>query len=173
MSREYWVVWNTTDGTERWRGSGSIGDAAIQELPAGLAALVVPRAAIEGETVNLAAIKADQARKVDIQAGAVRSLYYTDVPGQSQTYEKKEAEARTFISGDSPVNFPFMAAEAELRGVSVSQIQSEIMAQVDFLTPLAVAVESNRVVAKRNVAAATNIKEIVEAATIDWNSILT
>jgi hypothetical protein len=65
-----------------------------------------------------------------------------------------------------------MAAEAALRGVSVSQIQSEIMAQVNLLTPLAVAVETNRVVAKRNVAAATNIKEIVEAATIDWNSLL-
>ena len=171
MSREYWVVWNTTDGTERWRGQGSTGDAAIQELPAGLAALVVPRAAVEGETVNLEVIKADQARKVDIQAGAVRSLYYTDVPGQSQTYEKKEAEARSFVGG-STANHPFMAAEAALRGVSVSQIQAEIMAQVNLLTPLAVAVESNRVVAKRNIAAATNIKEIVEAATIDWNSIL-
>ena len=172
MSREDWVVWNTTDGTERWRGQGSTGDAAIQELPAGLAALVVPRAAIEGETINLDVIKADQSRNVDLQAGAVRSLYYTNVPGQSQIYEKKEAEARSYSKGASPADFPFMSAEASLRGVPVDEVQAEIMAQVNLLTPLAAAVESHRVVAKRNVATATNIKEIVEAATIDWNHLL-
>jgi hypothetical protein len=111
-------------------------------------------------------------RKIDIEAGALRATFITDVPGQAQTYERKEREARSWVEGADPADFPFLTMEAQVRGVPVAQVQSEVMAQVNALTPLAAVIEAHRIAAKNNVVAAVTIGERAEAANVDWQSIL-
>lgn len=112
---------------------------------------------------------------VDREAGDLRAQYVTDVPGQAQTYEKKEAEARLWTDGDEtahPERYPFMLTEAQVRAVPISQVRAEIMAQVNLLTPVAALIEAHRVAAKMAVSAATTIPEIMTAGTVDWQSLV-
>lgn len=105
---------------------------------------------------------------VDLAAGATRQRFITDVPGQAQTYERKEAEARQWHEGDPDSDYPFMAAEASLTGQTMEQVRDSIMAAVNALVPLAAYIEGTRMAAKRQIAAETNIKAIVEAAQVDF-----
>ena len=52
--------------------------------------------------------------QVDSQAGAFRTRFMTDVPGQQQTYAEKEREARAFLL-DPDGDYVFLTAEANAR----------------------------------------------------------
>ena len=126
-------------------------------------------------TPDFTALRAYYRAKIDAEVGAVRVQFITDVPGQAQTYEKKEAEARLWTTGDevtNPDRYPFMLAEAAVRAIPISQVRTEIMAQVDQLTPVAALMEAHRVNAKQIVLAATTLPDIVNGAVIPWNLIL-
>jgi len=132
-----------------------------------------------GQTVldlDLAVLKPALRARVDRDVGEVRATFITDVPGQAQTYEKKEAEARLWTDGDEvthPERYPFMLTEAQVRGVTIAQVQAEIMAQVDALTPVAATVEAHRIAAKAAISAASTASEAVLAAAVDWQAVLT
>lgn len=50
---DFWIVYDLASGEERWRGSGSVGSAAQQQLPEGLGVVIVPQAALVGAMLDL------------------------------------------------------------------------------------------------------------------------
>jgi hypothetical protein len=141
---------------------------------------VIESAIVEGEVItslNFAGVEEWLRTKIDTEAGAMRKLYITDVPGQAQTYERKEREARSWTAGDetaNPGSYPFMIAEATVRAVPIEQVRDEIMAQVNALVPFAALIEAHRVAAKLAVAAAMpNLRDMVSAGSVDWATIVT
>lgn len=169
--RESFVVYDTATGEERWRAQGNPGDASRQELPEGLAAAVVPQVALQTVPADLAVIKEYYRALIDLGAGRFRMQFITDVPGQAQTYERKEAEARAWTTDADSADFPFIAAEAALRGVSIETVRDEVLATVNALIPLAAAIEARRLFAKLAVTEADNIGAVVAAAQVNWASI--
>lgn len=70
---------------------------------------------------------------VDFAAGRARLKYITSVPGQAETYQRKEQQARQWhaaaFEGPPP---SFIAAEAEALGVHPLEVANEIIAMADF-----------------------------------------
>ncbi|CAD7335405.1 hypothetical protein FIV32_02385 [Sphingomonadales bacterium 58] len=131
----------------------------------------IPLIAAQALPINLEVVRAFYHARIDQQAGACRSHFITSVPGQAQTYQRKEAEARAWTEGDevaNPDHYPFMLAEASVRGVTVAQVRDEIMEQVNQLVPLAAMIEAKRIHAKRLVDAAEDIPGIAGAAAVEW-----
>lgn len=170
--RENFIVYDLATGLECWRSQGNTGDAAIQQLPDGLAAAVVPMVAVAVVPTDLELVKAYYRAIVDMEAGRFRMQYITDVPGQAQTYERKEVEARAWQEGDDLATYPFMAAEASLRGVDISVVRDDIMAQVNALIPLAAKIEARRLVTKQAITDAETIGAIVAASQVNWQAAL-
>lgn len=136
---------------------------------------LLPMEAMNSLPVDLAIVKDFYCARIDAGAGDARSRFITDVPGQAQTYEKKEAEARAWTAGDDaahPERYPFMLAEAVATGQTIAEVRASIMAQVDLLTPIAARIEGARIAAKMSAQAAATIPEIAAAATVDWNAVL-
>ena len=71
--------------------------------------------------------------EIDRCAGQARLRYITSVPGQAETYAKKEEQARAWASaaywGDPP---SFIAAEAEALNVTPQSVAEEVIALADF-----------------------------------------
>lgn len=170
--RESFVIYDVETGEERWRAQGNPGDAARQELPEGLAAAVVPQIALATVPADIQIIKDYYRAVIDMGAGRFRMQFITDVPGQAQTYERKEAEARAWHEGADPADFPFIVAEAGLRGVSIQTVCDEVLAKVNELMPIAAAIEARRLFAKQAVTDASSIGAIVAASKVSWQSVL-
>lgn len=117
---------------------------------------------------DLEVIRASAYAMVDAAAGIARQRFITDVPGQAQTYERKEAEARRWQPGDPDGDYPFMAAEASMTGETIVEVRDSIMAAVNQLVPLAAHIEGKRMAAKKAIAAEANIKGIVDVAQVDF-----
>ena len=133
----------------------------------------VPLLAVASFPIDLAKVRAFYNARIDAEAGAERSKYITDVPGQAQTYQRKEDEARRWSDGDEvahPELYPFMIAEADMRAAPIEQVRDEIMAQVNALAPIAAMIEAKRICAKRAVDAAEDIPGIADAAAVDWEA---
>lgn len=69
---------------------------------------------------------------IDEEAGRARLRYITSVPGQAETYTRKEQQAREWSAsgfvGDAP---PFIAAEAEALGRTHQSVAEEVIALAD------------------------------------------
>ena len=81
----------------------------------------IPAQAAFSLPIDLALVRTFYHARIDQEAGACRSRFITSVPGQAQTYLRKEAEARAWTDGDEvahPEAYPFMLVEAGVRGVS-------------------------------------------------------
>jgi hypothetical protein len=165
---EYWIVYDVATGTERWRGSGAPGAAALQQLPSGLAAVVVPLAAISGPVVDLDVMRAMLAAEIDRQAEAVRQRFLTPGAGQAMTYQRKEAEARAWLA-DSTVATPFLSAEATARGMEIADLAAEVVQLADAWTEIGAAIEGVRMGAKAAVGTAATLGGMVAAAQVDWS----
>lgn len=141
--------------------------ALSSNLGEGETSFEIPSDAAFSLPVDLAKVRAFYRSHVDRLVGEFRTQYITDVPGQAQTYQRKEDEARAWTEGDelaNPGRYPFMIAEATLRDVPVSQVRDEIMVQVDALSPVAALIEAKRICAKRAIDAAEDIPGIAGAA---------
>ncbi|MCK0531781.1 hypothetical protein [Sphingobium agri] len=131
----------------------------------------IPAQAAFSLPINLDLVRAFYHARIDQEAGTCRSRFITDVPGQAQTYLRKEAEARAWTEGDEVANpglYPFMLAEASVRSVPIAQVRDEIMDQVNQLVPMAAMIEAKRIHAKRMVDAADDIPGIAAAAAVQW-----
>ncbi len=175
----YFVKYDIASGACTGLGSCPSDQVALQAGEGeGIVASPTPLAApqvINGMSViapDMDAIRSALHAQVDASAGTVRAMFITDVPGQAQTYEKKEAEARRYTTGADPAQFPFMNAEATVRGVTINQVQEEILAQVAALTPLAALIEAHRINAKGLITAAETIGDAAACSRIDWGAIL-
>lgn len=173
-----WFHVNDSTGAIATGGVASDTNAELQVAPSGHTLVILPDGLVDrafDSAPDFTRLKEYLRGKIDREAGQFRVQFITDVPGQAQSYEKKEAEARLWVAGDETTNpdrYPFMIAEATLRGVAVSVVRGEIMTQVNMLTPLAAATEAHRVAAKLAIASATNLGAIVTAATVDWEALL-
>lgn len=156
-------------------GVATFHDASLQTPPDGQSLYVVPDGSIGfpfSETPDFSLLRNGLLEKVDAEAGTIRRTYITDVPGQAQTYEKKEAEARRWQAGDPDSDYPFMAAEAAAREVPIAQVRAEILAQVDALTPRAALIEAHRLASKERIRNGSTLPAIMAASQIDWEGLL-
>lgn len=82
---------------------------------------------------KLADIKAAAASVVDDLAGRARLRYITSVPGQAETYQKKEQQAREWSAasffGEPP---SFIAAEAVALGQDPTELAREVIGLADY-----------------------------------------
>ena len=168
---EYWIVYDLASGAERWRGSGVTGAAAGQVLSEGLGIVLVPSAALGGETLDLDVLRETAAASIDAQAEAMRQSILTPGAGQAMTYQRKEAEARAW-SLDNDTITPFLSAEAGARGLTIADLAAEIIQLADAWVAVGAAIEGLRMGAKAAVRRAANLGAIVAAGTVDW-SVLT
>jgi hypothetical protein len=82
---------------------------------------------------TLQELKANGLAGVDDLAGAARLRYITSVPGQAETYAKKEQQARSWeaesFAGAAP---SFIAAEAQALNVSAQSVALEVIGLADY-----------------------------------------
>lgn len=100
--------------------------------------------------------------QIDEVAGRVRLRYITSVPGQAETYTRKEAQARAWVavgfSGPAP---SFIAAEAVALGVPPQQVAEEVISLADFWEQAkGPQIEATRIAGKATVRAAATESEI-------------
>jgi hypothetical protein len=168
---EYWIVYDLASGAERWRGSGVTGAAAGQVLPEGLALVLVPSQALEGEALDLDVLRKMSSNLIDLQAEQARQAFLTPGAGQALTYQSKEAEARAWIN-DKRTAVPFLAAEAAARGMPIADLVAAVIKRADRWTAAGSAIEGLRMGAKAAVANAKTLGAIVSAGRVEWSSIL-
>lgn len=84
-------------------------------------------------TNQLHAAKAAALGAIDTEAGRARLRYITSVPGQAETYQRKEQQARawaeTGFTGPAP---SFIAAEADALGRSARAVAEEVIGLADL-----------------------------------------
>ena len=165
---EYWVIYDLASGEERWRGSGSVGSAAQQQLPEELGVVIVPQAALVGAVLDLDVLRDTAAASIDAQAEVVRQSILTPGAGQAMTYQRKEAEARAW-SLDNDTTTPFLTAEAGARGMTIANLAAEIITLADAWVAIGAAIEGLRMGAKAAVNRAANLGAIVAAGKVDWS----
>lgn len=99
---------------------------------------------------------------VDSVAGEVRLRYITSVPGQSETYTRKEAQAREWADSGFTGSAPsFIAAEAQALGVEPQQVAQEVIALADFWSnQKGPAIEAARIAGKAAVRTAATLQQL-------------
>ena len=165
---EYWIIYDLASGAERWRGSGVTGAAASQVLPEGLGIVLVPSAALEGETLYLDVLRNTAAASIDAQAEVIRQSILTPGAGQAMTYQRKEAEARAWSLNNMTAT-PFLSAEAGAREMAIADLAAEIITLADAWVAIGAAIEGLRIGAKAAVSRAVNLGAIVAAGRVDWS----
>lgn len=120
---------------------------------------------------DLTAIKAAAVTLVCNQAESVRDQFLTPGSGQALTYQRKEAEARSWTAGAPDTQFPFLAAEAAATGTTVADLAIIVIAQADAWIYVGSTIEALRRGALVAIDAATTIGEIEAAATVNWGVI--
>ena len=167
---EYWIVFDPVSGLELWRGGGSAGSAAQQDMPEGAALVVVPQAVIAKSEIDLDRLRACLALRVDAEAEAIRQRFLTPGAGQAMTYQAKQAEARAWVS-DNSLPTPFLSAEAPARGMTVADLADEVIRLSDAWTMIGAAIEGMRMGAKSAIAEAGTLGAIVAASRVDWTTL--
>ncbi len=166
---ENWIVYDLASGEVLWRGGGSSGSSAMQEVPKGASLIIVPAAALRGPVVDLAVIGAYLMARVDLEAERVRLRFVTGGAGQAMTYTRKEAEARAWVAQPTTPT-PFLDAEAEATGATRESVAAVVIAQADAWVQVGSAIEGLRMGAKAGIERATTLGAIVAAATVDWSA---
>jgi hypothetical protein len=123
---------------------------------------------------DLGQLEAHLLRKIDCEAGAFRTRFITDVPGQQLTYDRKEREARAWLAAIAPDlgDFPFLAAEAEATDLRPAAAAAAIVAAADQWAVIGSSIERERIRAKRAVTAAATAEAKRAAAVVDWEGLL-
>ena len=96
---------------------------------------------------------------IDQAAGRARARYITVAPGQEATYQAKAAEADAYVVAGRPADttpYPILTAEAQARGISVSDMADMVRTMRDQWTQLAAAIEGIRIGGKLAVDAAAD-----------------
>lgn len=153
-------------------GLQAVADRNEAVLAAGPDALVTVETApgVHSATINVASVKAGLCDAIDVAAGAARLAHITAIPGQEETYRRKEAEARGWRREAPAGSAPFLEREASLSGLTLADLVAEVLTIADAWEGLAVEIEACRMSAKRAVMAATDIITMVDAAAIDWTA---
>jgi hypothetical protein len=103
---------------------------------------------------------------IDNAAGATRARYITVVPGQSETYAQKAADAAAYQAAGYPADttqYPWVSAESVATGSTPTIAADTIIAMRNAWVGLGAAIEKERIVGKRNIEAATTVAEVMRA----------
>lgn len=118
------------------------------------------------EQVALTAAKAEAKERIDAAAGRARARYITVAPGQEATYQAKQAEADSYAAAGRPADtsaYPILTAEAQARGITVSELADIVRALRDQWAHVAAGIEAARIAGKAAVDAAPD-QAAIEAA---------
>lgn len=78
------------------------------------------------------ALRFDSLAQIDTAAGFARLKYITSVPGQAETYQVKESQARTWQAASFAGSAPsFIAAEATALGINAQTLAVQIIDTAD------------------------------------------
>jgi hypothetical protein len=108
---------------------------------------------------SLADYKTKAKDAIDQAAGRARAKYITVALGQEATYQAKAAEVDAYVAAGRPANtapYPILTAEAQARGISVSETADLVRAVRDQWLQLAAAIEGIRIGGKLAVDAAAD-----------------
>lgn len=90
-------------------------------------------------------LRASAQKKVDKYAGAARSRYITDAPGQESIYILKDQQARAFAAAGYTGTVPVLVqADADALGITVQSAADAIIAQADAWIIIAAEIEAAR-----------------------------
>ncbi len=167
MKVDGYVVYNLATGAERWSGRG---DAALQDLKPGLAALAIPLDAIGDEQVDLAAVKEHYCREIDATAGTIRGMFITLAFGQDMTYIFKAMEARAWVADNNSPTL-MLNGEAAGRGLTIAALVPEVLARADAWAVIGGKIEGVRLRAKEIINATTTVGEMAQAIQVSWDSV--
>jgi hypothetical protein len=110
-------------------------------------------------TPTLSEYKSQAKDVIDQAAGRARARYITVAPGQEATYQAKATEADSYVAAERPVDttpYPILTAEAQARGISVSDMADLVRTTRDQWIQLAAIIEALRVGGKLAVDAAVD-----------------
>lgn len=125
---------------------------------------------------DLGRVKQSALDEIDRVAGQARLRYITSVPGQAETYAKKEEQAKAWASssfaGDPP---SFIAAEAEALNVTPQSVAEEVIALADFWAsvkgPQIEATRRKWKVALEGAQTPSDVDSMVEAARVELDAL--
>jgi hypothetical protein len=137
----------------------------------GEAVAAVPPGVIGWPDIDLAPLRQHLKIRLDEQAETFRLRFITGGAGQAVTYLRKEAEARAWLA-DNGAATPMLSAEAAAIGVTVAALADEVVANADQWVAIGSAIEAARRSAKVAMNAAAHIAELVAAAQVDWEALL-
>ena len=113
---------------------------------------------------RLAEAKRTAVALVNAEAGRVRSLYITDMPGQEMIYLLKEAEARNFLAQENPpvvlTDYPFLAAEVGVTADTAYQLAQTWANIATMWRQIAAEIENGRLTKIKLIEAATSMTDL-------------
>lgn len=117
------------------------------------------------ETIILCEAKLSAKAAIDAAAGQARSLYITDIPGQSEIYREKYDQALDFLSCNGTVkytDYPMLEVEARILDIPMKIIaETVIKCRSLWITKLA-AIEELRLHGKYNVEHCYTMKDLAK-----------
>ncbi len=121
---------------------------------------------------DLAVLKADALRRIDVSAETYRLQFLTGGSGQAMAYQQKLDEARAKIANPSiaDASIPHIVAEAEATGMTKAEKATQIVATFEAWQPISAVIEGRRAAAKVAVESAETAEAVAAAAAVDWSS---
>jgi hypothetical protein len=121
---------------------------------------------------DIAVLKADALRQIDVSAENYRLQFLTGGSGQAMAYQQKLDEARAKIANPSiaDASIPHIVAEAEATGMSKTDKAAQIVATFEAWQQISATIEGRRAAAKQAVEAASTPETVTAAAAVDWSA---
>ncbi len=137
--------------------------------------LIASGVVVSDAPVNLPEEKAALKALVDENAEQVRLQFITPGFGQNMVYLQKWEQAKVAVqeTGDIPVGkYPFLDAEVSITADTIKEVAQIIVDTADQWIDIAATIENKRQTAKKNIDAATTVKDAKTASKVDWRAVL-
>ncbi|MGF7173519.1 hypothetical protein [Azospirillum doebereinerae] len=133
----------------------------------------VPLPAEEVAAEEVAELKRRQAEAIAVvnqDAGKARARFITVAIGQEGTYIEKDREARAFQADPAPdpASYPYLSAEAEHTGQTITTIAALIVGTAAAWTPVNAQIEGLRQGALKTIRDASTPAAVATVFPIDW-----
>jgi cell pole-organizing protein PopZ len=109
-------------------------------------------------------------RNVDMQAEAARLAWITPGNGQMAVYLMKREEAARFASdpAPNPAAYPLLSAEVNVTAPTLAEVAAIVTAMAAAWIAAAAAIETIRLGAKAEIAAAETVEAVIAAASVSF-----
>lgn len=162
-----YVVFNAESG-EVIKAGGVSPNMLHLQAGEGEIAVEVPAEVISWPNLNLDPLRVKLRADVDAAAGDFSSQFVTIAPTQDMRYREKLEEALAWKAGDAPADYPFLSCEAQATDQTLDEVAANVVSTWQQWKIIGSRIEGRRMGAKRSIAEATTLKDLVAAATIDW-----